>query len=82
MRELPGRRFSLTMPIRIQPDVDLASGQYAVDQIVRGMTDEIKRGHDVSLPVACQLTFSPSMKASVRSRASPSVNCCGGDFMK
>ncbi len=33
-------------------------------------------------PPQCAVSPSPSMKRSVRSRASSSVNCCGGDFMK
>jgi hypothetical protein len=54
--------------------------QHALDETVGGMPDqEERRRHET---VGSDVQFLPSMKRMVRSRASLSVNCWGGDFMK
>ena len=56
-----------------------AAAQDAIDQVVGGMSDEEEHGgHGFSVR---RLGLAP-MKRIVRSRASVSVNCSGGDFMK
>jgi hypothetical protein len=82
LREAARERSGLPASVCVEWDVDFAPAEHALGEIVGGVANEMKYGHDVSSPVCLQLTFSPSMKASVRARASLSVNCCGGDFIK
>ena len=54
------------------------AGKTLANERLRGMADEKEHGHDRRLAAPRP----PAMKLSVRSRASASVNCSGGDFMK
>jgi hypothetical protein len=75
VREMPGLRPAPCA----EPDIECAANQDPIDQVMNRMPYE-KNGRGQSARSLPQL--SPVMKASVRLRASASVNCCGGDFMK
>ena len=70
----------LPLAIRSKRHARHAAAQGVADPVVRGVADEIKGRRHLSGPRAARP--SPAMKRAVRSRASLSVNCCGGDFMK
>ena len=75
----PSRQsLGLSAPLDVQDHSRLTSRDRSAEQIVGAVTHEEYAGHR-----ATRLGRASSrMKYSVRSRASSSVNCCGGDFMK
>lgn len=73
---MPGQCCRLIPARRRETDARRAADQLPTLQLMLGMADEQKGGR------AAQYQGSPLMKASVRRRASSSVNWRGGDFMK
>jgi hypothetical protein len=61
-------------------DASGPASKKAADVVMRGVPDKEEGGGHSAAPSSS--SSSPAMKRNVRSRASASVNCCGGDFMK
>ncbi len=70
-----GRRLAMSFVREARSRVSASENARAEN--VKSMADE-KEGRHPSDPVQ----FAPSINFRVRSRASLSENCCGGDFMK
>src|SRR5437763_54614 len=68
----------LTQTERAQLNLRVSPYKDAIDHLMRRMPDEVDH-HSHGRPV---LPAPSLMKLIVRARASLSVNCCGGDFMK
>ena len=82
----PDPRHSRREPRRLTPSfrgkahTGSAAGQDASEMAVISVAHEVEYGRHWR--VALLGTPSPAMKLNVRRRASSSVNCSGGDFMK
>ena len=73
-QDMPGANGHLAAPSLVELDARHAAAEHAVEQGMMSMTNQMDcLHHGYALA---------SMKARVCKRASSSLNCCGGDFMK